>query len=387
MKEITGTTSSQSFTMELSATSSETKQGEATRMVALRYFLDRPGYSIENSSSRLWKNPPATCTPEDISRFLHGQGIRDETDTKLLAEVYLDKFGSYMLLEMCDESGVQFNFANTSVLEPGVLNIRLTDTRASSEMGKGADNVTHPKQICNTSPIGIFAFSMTLALESTHGLMKLGGTVDESFDLTWGPWAFFVSGLLQLIVGILEVTRNNIYGATAFLAFGCFWMANGLKLILINYRPSEIPLELLGDDPTGNCLRNLWILGFVCVLFKQTLVMNKVTSLLIGLLAVQVVGSAFAGWSLAMEWMQMIMGLVVAVFAFYIFTAEFTNEVYHRRVFNMHPWSTESSSEVFGASGRVNKLQLKAIGLRTARSPSDHHLRAVKPLSNGMTPT
>jgi succinate-acetate transporter protein len=38
-------------------------------------------------------------------------------------------------------------------------------------------------------------------------------SVHPSFILIWGPYAFFVSGLLQLIAGLVEMTRNNIYGA------------------------------------------------------------------------------------------------------------------------------------------------------------------------------
>jgi succinate-acetate transporter protein len=383
MKELSVTLNG--FHTEIKATSDE-----VARMVVVRYFLDRPGYNLDNSSSRLWKNPPATCSPTDIAAFLREQGIRDDSDKKLLVELYLDKFRSYMLLEVCAVDGVQFNFTGTTIQQPGVLNIRLTDVAATE-----AENNSHapaavsaaPRpQFCNTSPVGLFAFSMTVALESVELFGRLvPGTVDESFVLIWGPYAFFVSGLLQLIVGMWEVTRNNIYGATAFMAFGSFWLANGLKLILVNYFPDEIPSELLGaSDPTGNFIRNFWIMAFVCVLFKETLVMNKLTSTLIALLVFFLAATALTGWSLAMEWIQLIMGIIIACLAFYVFTAEFTNEVYHRQVFNLYPWSPESPIEVFGAPGRRNKLQIKAVELRTAHAYFDkkksvHDVRSVRP--------
>jgi succinate-acetate transporter protein len=311
---------------------------EVSRMVVVRYFLDRPGYNLDNSSSRLWKNPQATCSPADIAAFLSDQGIRDDSDKSLLVEVYLDKFCSYMLLEVCAEDGVLFNFTGTTIQQPGILNIRLTDLAATEaekhSHAQVAVEAAPRQQFCNTSHIGLFAFSMTVALETAELFGRLvPGTVDESFNLIWGPYAFFVSGLLQLIVGMWEVTRNNIYGATAFMAFGSFWLANGLKLILVNYFPDEIPSELLGaSDPTGNCIRNLWILAFVCVLFKETLVMNKLSSALIALLVCMLAATALTGWSLAMEWIQLIMGCFVSSLAFYVFAAEFTNEVYHRCV-------------------------------------------------------
>jgi succinate-acetate transporter protein len=367
-------------------------EDEVARMVVVRYFLDRPGYGLDNSSSRLWKNPPATVGPADIAAFLREQGIRVDSDKRILVELYLDKFRSYMLLEVCAEDGVQFNFTGTTIQQPGILNIRLTDV-AATEAEKNsyapvAVEAPPRLQFCNTSHIGLFAFSMTVAMESAELFGRLvPGTVDASFVLIWGPYAFFVSGLLQLIVGMWEVTRNNVYGATAFLAFGSFWLANGLKLILINYFPDEIPSELLGaSDSTGNCIRNLWILGFVCVLFKETLVMNKLSSALIALLVCMLAATALTGWSLAMEWIQLITGGMVSLLAFYVFAAEFTNEVYSRQVFNLHPWSTQSPEEIFGAPGRRNLLQVKAVELRTAhhldKKKSVHDVRSVRPSSS-----
>jgi succinate-acetate transporter protein len=364
---------------------------EVARMVVVRYYLDRQGYNLENSSSRLWKNPPPSCSPADIAVFLLEQGIRDDSDTNLLVELYLDKFRSYMLLEVCAENDVQFNFTGTTIQQPGSLNIRLTDVAATeAEKSSHAPAAAAPgPQFCNTSPIGLFAFSMTVALESAELFGRLvPGTVDESFALIWGPYAFFVSGLLQLLVGMWEVSRNNIYGATAFMSFGSFWLANGLKIILVNYFPDEIPAELLGaSDSTGNFIRNFWILGFLCVLFKQTLVMNKLSSVLIGLLLPMLAATALSGWSLAMEWIQLIFGCIVSFFAFYVFAAEFTNEVYHSQVFNLHPWSSESPEELFGAPGRSNTLQVKAVELRTAhpffnKKKSVHDVRSVRPSSS-----
>ena len=43
------------------------------------------------------------------------------------------------------------------------------------------------------------------------------------------------------VVGILEVFRNNVYGATAFMAFGSFWLANGIQMLIRTYFPEEIP--------------------------------------------------------------------------------------------------------------------------------------------------
>jgi succinate-acetate transporter protein len=341
--------------------------GSSKHVVAVRYYLDRPGYDLQHSSVRFWRDPPATCSASNVANFLEDQGIKDDT---IIAEIYLDKFESYMLLEACEADNVKFDFSSTTVEEPGILNIRLTDTSSGgSDSGKNQAFATPHN--CNTSPVGLFAFSLTVALETANLLGKLApNSVAPSFVLTYGPYGFWLSGLLQLIVGMFEVTRNNIFGATAFMAFGSFWLANGTKLILENYFPAEIPDDLLVADPVGNFIRNFYIFGFVCVLLKQTLIMNKLITSLISLLAVMMLSTSLTGWSVAFEWIQMVFGWMVSLFAFYLFTAEFTNEVYQREVFNMHPWVHDSSDEVFGAAGRANTLQSKATKLRLAHSLS-----------------
>jgi len=310
----------------------------------------------------------------------------------MLVEILLDKFGSFMLLEACGESAIKFDFSEAFVSNPGILNIRLTDLNEIFNDTNTIKARPPPKQRCNTSPVGLFAFSLTVALDNLDLLGKLvGGSVDASFLLTFGPYAFFVSGLLQLLVGLNEISRNNVYGATAFMAFGCFWLANGTKLILLTYFPDEISDEqLLGTSEVADFVREFYIFMFACALFKQTLVMNKLTTGLISVLILYLVSASVAGWSEAFSWIKMILGWVLSLYAFFLFFAELTNEVYQREVINLFPWNEDSPGEAFGAAGRANTLQHKAIDLRTAgrsdvlapnqQRGSTFHVRAVRPM-------
>lgn len=147
------------------------------------------------------------------------------------------------------------------------------------------------------------------------------------------------------------------------------------------YFPEQIPEEYLVADPWGNFIRNFYIMAFVGVLFKQTLVGSKLTSFLIALLVVQLFATAMNnGWAEAFAWIQMIVGTMVSIFAFYLFTAEFTNEVYGREVFRMYPWREESPDQLFAAAGRFNTLQATAVHLRAA-GKSFHDLRSVQPMN------
>lgn len=148
------------------------------RLVVVRYYLDRPGYGLHNAAARLWFHPPGRCKPIDVKEFLESQGI---AIPGLLVELYLDKFESFMLLEACEFSCVEWDFEHVTYHEPGFLNVRLTDLSAAeeeadiTETGKtfpqatqGKTQTTKPEQpqYANPTSAGLFSFSMMVGLET-----------------------------------------------------------------------------------------------------------------------------------------------------------------------------------------------------------------------------
>jgi hypothetical protein len=91
---------------------------KSIRVVAVRYFLDRPGYGLHTSAMRLWWHPPAICDARAIRDFLQVQGI---ALPGLLVELYLDQFRSFMSLEACQENFIEWDFTTTSAAQPGHL--------------------------------------------------------------------------------------------------------------------------------------------------------------------------------------------------------------------------------------------------------------------------
>lgn len=45
-------------------------------------------------------------------------------------------------------------------------------------------------------------------------------------------FALFFGGLVQLLAGMWEFRRNNMFAATAFSCYGGFWLAYGIYVIL-----------------------------------------------------------------------------------------------------------------------------------------------------------
>ena len=68
--------------------------------------------------------------------------------------------------------------------------------------------------IADPTPLGLFGLAMVTLVASSQ---KLGITDGTSLIL---PWAIFLGGIAQLIASIQDSKHHNIFGATAFGAFG-----------------------------------------------------------------------------------------------------------------------------------------------------------------------
>jgi hypothetical protein len=161
--------------------------------------------------------------------------------------------------------------------------------------------------------------------------------------------------------------------------FGAFWLANGTKVILETYfaETGTVAADLTEPDPWGAFIRAAYILAFVVAVLKQTFVLSKLSTILVSLLCGKVFFQALAGWSDVCLWIQVIFGWTTSIFAYYLFLVEFTNQVYHREVFETYKWSDKHSpEEVFGIQGKSQTLYSKAALLRQARYPNISGVRS-----------
>ena len=391
----TGTSSNGTSTIAAPETSLQLR-----RMVAVRYFLDRPGYGLHNAAVRFWVDPPAICVPSDLHQFLMkngilpneddtGSGSTDLVDTSstaktlaaisggksfhhddFLVEVYLDRFQSFMLLQACEDAKVEWNLTDSTIERSGTFNVRLTDVSHHEPHHASNKTVAPPVSAsvhANTAPVGLFSFAFMVGLETVFAMERLlrdpnGDNyffgIDPAYVITWGPYMIFSGGGLMWITGLLQVFRNNIYGAVAFLVFGSFWFANGTKVILETHfsEPGTKAYELKtvdsSHDPWGTMIRLLYIMGFVCVLLGSTFAGSKISTCLMSLLICKFLCQIGAAWSDVSGWMQVVFGWLVSWLAFYVFVVEMTNQVYHREVFELHKWSEDHSpGEIFAQPG------------------------------------
>lgn len=329
------------------------------RKVLVRYFLDRDGASAESSTAVFWESPPEVATATDVKNYLHRVGI---TRHGMIAQVYLQQYQAYMNLDAIDGT-VTFDFKQPNE----ILSLRLTSTSCGDEHDKPAvPEFIARSTTCNMSPLGLFAFSMLICLHTVEDFMSLNSDIIvESYKALWACYAFWIGGFLQLWVGGFEAVRGNVYGATAFSAFGCFWLANGTLKILKTF--FNLPAGPEYQEPTkiGGDIKDFWILIFVFVLFKQTLIMNRVSTAITVVLSFWIIASMISVFSEPFIYVKVVSGALLCSVGFYGFTAELTNEVYPEEPMPMWPVH-QGNEEIFGAAGRSRTLKRSLIDLRTA---------------------
>lgn len=76
------------------------------------------------------------------------------------------------------------------------------------------------------SALGLFGLAMVTLVASSQ---KLGITSGTSLVL---PWAIFLGAFAQLVAGILDYKKKNVFGATAFCAYGFFWLCMALSWLI-----------------------------------------------------------------------------------------------------------------------------------------------------------
>lgn len=76
------------------------------------------------------------------------------------------------------------------------------------------------------SALGLFGLAIVTLVASTE---KLGWTNGLSNVI---PWAIFLGSLPQLVACFNDIKRNNAFGATAFGAFGFFWLGVAMTWLI-----------------------------------------------------------------------------------------------------------------------------------------------------------
>ncbi|KAJ7606645.1 Gpr1 family protein [Roridomyces roridus] len=99
-----------------------------------------------------------------------------------------------------------------------------------------------PTRIADPAPLGLFSFAATTFILSFYNV-QIRGITEPNVVV---GMALFTGGLAQLLAGMWEFPRGNVFGATAFTSYGAFWLSYAAILI-----PGSGIINAYVDPTTG----------------------------------------------------------------------------------------------------------------------------------------
>ena len=171
--------------------------------------------------------------------------------------------------------------------------------------------------IADPAPLGLAAFALTTFLLSGHNATFIP-------DAVWVGAALFYGGVIQLLAGMWEFRRNNVFGATAFSTYGGFWLALGSYVVLLTMSKGFAAQLLIPTDLPNteawfvvaflifNSYMLLWSLRVNVGVFLVFLTL-EITEILLAIGFFRIAHGHSTYWLHAGGWM----GVITAIVAWY----------------------------------------------------------------------
>lgn len=170
------------------------------------------------------------------------------------------------------------------------------------------------------SALGLFGLAMVTLVASSQ---KLGFTSGTSMLM---PWALFLGAAAQIIAGYIDFKKCNVFGGTAFFAYGLFWasMAMGWAVSLGIF--GETAKAAIDVHETGIAFIGYFI--FTMFMTVGAAKANKVLFIIFILIDILFLGLSLSTFGIAYEathMMAAIAELLIALVGFYGSAANLLN--------------------------------------------------------------
>jgi succinate-acetate transporter protein len=176
----------------------------------------------------------------------------------------------------------------------------------------------------NPAPLGLLGFGMTTVLLNLH---NAGFYSVNSMIMGMG---IFMGGIAQIFAGLQEWKKNNTFGATAFTAYGSFW----LSLVALWLIPkTSFGAAYASDEKSVGFYLLLWGI-FTLFMFFGTLRSNRMLQVVFATLTLLFFLLAIADFTgnESIHTVAGYEGILCGLSAFYGCVAQILNEVYGRVV-------------------------------------------------------
>lgn len=188
------------------------------------------------------------------------------------------------------------------------------------------ENRTVKIQVADPTTLGLFGLAMVTLVASSQ---KLGLTEGLSFVI---PWAFFLGGIAQIIASVYDFKHNNLFGATAFGAYGLFWLAVCLSWLTKMGVFGEILQSSVDTKQLGVAFVGYFLLS--AVLTVSTVKMNKVMFLLMSLICLLFIALAADAFQWGSVWQKVAAydELAISLVTFYALAAKYLNQFFGKEI-------------------------------------------------------
>jgi succinate-acetate transporter protein len=162
------------------------------------------------------------------------------------------------------------------------------------------------------SALGLFGLAMVTLVASSQ---KLGLTEGTALIL---PWAFFLGGLAQLIAAIMDSKHNNVFGTTAFGAFGLFWFGVGTTWLIQSGALGENLLAAADSKQLGVAFVGYLI--FSLFMTVGAMATHKILFFIFVLIDFLFIGLSLSSFNIMYEFSHMLAAiseLMIALLSFY----------------------------------------------------------------------
>jgi len=183
-------------------------------------------------------------------------------------------------------------------------------------------------EVADPTVLGLFGLAIVTLVASSQ---KLGITTGFGLVL---PWALFLGGAAQLIAAMFDFKHNNLFGATAFGAYGLFWIGMGMSWL--------VRMGSLGDALAASADGTQ--MGFVftgyliiTVIFTISAIkMSKAMFFLLLLIVFLFIGLALEAFGCGHFWklLAAYSELALSLLAFYALAAKYLNSFFGREILN-----------------------------------------------------
>ena len=179
----------------------------------------------------------------------------------------------------------------------------------------------------NPAPLGLLGFGMTTVLLNLHnaGIFELNAMIMGM--------GIFMGGIAQIFAGLQEWKKNNTFGATAFTAYGSFW----LSLIVLWVLPkTSFGAAFKSSEVAVGWYLLMWGV-FTLFMFIGTLKLNRVLQIIFGSLTLLFLLLAISDFTsnASLKIFAGYEGIACGLSAMYGCFALVLNEVYGRIVLPM----------------------------------------------------